>query len=105
MAPYARAARWFPLGIDPFADLRLVLFDGMEAEFTAKAREAGGENEMYASSIIYLNIYINQITGTGNHSDQKSLLDASTIWSCTRILRRWSPDSAISCRDLRKILT
>ena len=45
MIPYMNAARWFPLAINPFADLRSVLFDGMEAEFAIKAREAEGENE------------------------------------------------------------
>ncbi|KIK34551.1 hypothetical protein CY34DRAFT_97779, partial [Suillus luteus UH-Slu-Lm8-n1] len=34
LGPYLRAARWFPLGIDPFADLEGVLYDGMEAEFS-----------------------------------------------------------------------
>ncbi|KAG1733095.1 hypothetical protein EDD22DRAFT_960264 [Suillus occidentalis] len=34
LGPYLRAAQWFPLGIDPFADLEGVLYDGMEAEFS-----------------------------------------------------------------------
>jgi hypothetical protein len=46
MAPYINAARWFPLAIDPFADLRSVLLDGMEAEFAVKAGEAEGEDEV-----------------------------------------------------------
>jgi hypothetical protein len=43
MMPYVKAARWFPLGIDPFADLRSVIFDGMAAEFAIRAREAQDE--------------------------------------------------------------
>jgi len=45
MEPYIKAARWFPLAIDPFVDLRSVLFDGMSAEFAIKAREVAGGNE------------------------------------------------------------
>ena len=45
ITPYINAARWFPLTINPFADLRSVLFDGIEAEFAVKAREAEGEDE------------------------------------------------------------
>jgi len=33
IGPYLRAARWFPLAIDPFANLEDVLYEGMEAEF------------------------------------------------------------------------
>ena len=33
IGPYLRAARWFPLAIDPFAVLEDVLYEGMEAEF------------------------------------------------------------------------
>lgn len=47
MTPYIKAARWFPLGIDPFADLRSVIFDGMTAEFALNARENQHEDEPY----------------------------------------------------------
>lgn len=33
IGPYLRAARWFPLAIDPFSVLEDVLYQGMEAEF------------------------------------------------------------------------
>ena len=33
MKPYIKAAHWFPLGINLFADPRSVLLDGMADEF------------------------------------------------------------------------
>jgi hypothetical protein len=44
MAAYLKAARWFPIGIDAFADIRQVMYDGIAAEFAARAaREEGVE--------------------------------------------------------------
>ncbi|KAG2136785.1 hypothetical protein BD769DRAFT_1664314 [Suillus cothurnatus] len=49
--PYLRAARWFPLAIDPFSVLEDVFYEGMEAEFSEsradtldQSEEASGSN-------------------------------------------------------------
>jgi len=34
-APYATAARAFPLLVDPFVDIRTVIYDGVQGEFRA----------------------------------------------------------------------
>jgi hypothetical protein len=39
MGPYIKAARWIPLGINPFVDVRAMMFEGMEAEYTASPSE------------------------------------------------------------------
>ena len=39
LGPYIRAARWIPAGIDPFIDPRVMLFEGMTAEFRRPQEE------------------------------------------------------------------
>jgi hypothetical protein len=41
LGPYFKAARWFPLSIDPFVDVRAVIMEGLEKDI----RETGGFDE------------------------------------------------------------
>lgn len=45
IGPYLRAARWFPLAIDPFAVLEDVLYEGMEAEFALQGNNTSSQSE------------------------------------------------------------
>lgn len=46
---YLHAARWFPLGIDPFTSLEDVLYEGIEAEFS-ESREDTPDQPKEASN-------------------------------------------------------
>jgi hypothetical protein len=58
MGPYLKAGRFIPLAIDPFIDVRTMLFDGMQAEFRRLQED---QDEKYvalcSSSCLLLMIY------------------------------------------------
>jgi hypothetical protein len=43
--PYIKAARWFPLAIHPFADLRTVIYSGIEADCKRVRAEAEEDDD------------------------------------------------------------
>jgi hypothetical protein len=43
--PYIKAARWFPLAIHPFADLRTVIYNGIEADCKRVRAEAEEDDD------------------------------------------------------------
>jgi len=47
LKPYRHAARWIPLGINPFANLTAVFFTGLEEEIEVEEEDVTEPSEMY----------------------------------------------------------